>query len=115
MNYLKEDEFNCSCCGQNKMNAAFLEMLYCARLKAKVPFIINSGYRCEAHNKAVGGSVNSSHMKGLAVDIKAVSDAVRWKIIIALIMAGFTRIGIRYDFIHVDLDMDKNPERLWVY
>ena len=33
------------------------------------PIIINSGYRSEAHNKAVGGVKNSLHRKGLAADI----------------------------------------------
>jgi uncharacterized protein YcbK (DUF882 family) len=30
---------------------------------------INSGYRSEAHNKAVGGSKGSQHRRGLACDI----------------------------------------------
>lgn len=30
---------------------------------------VNSGYRCEALNKAVGGSKTSSHMTGCAADI----------------------------------------------
>ena len=33
------------------------------------PVYINSGYRCEALNKAVGGSATSDHMKGRAADI----------------------------------------------
>ena len=33
------------------------------------PIIVTSGYRCEALNKAVGGSKTSDHMKGCAVDI----------------------------------------------
>lgn len=33
------------------------------------PIIISSGYRCEALNKAVGGSNTSDHMKGCAADI----------------------------------------------
>lgn len=35
--------------------------------------VITSGYRCEALNKAVGGSKNSSHKYGLAVDMKPVN------------------------------------------
>ena len=30
---------------------------------------INSAYRCESHNEAIGGSKNSQHKKGLAADI----------------------------------------------
>ena len=35
------------------------------------PITVNSGYRCPALNKAVGGSTTSSHMKGEAADITA--------------------------------------------
>ena len=34
------------------------------------PIIINSGYRSEAVNKAVGGAANSNHLTGCAVDIR---------------------------------------------
>lgn len=34
------------------------------------PIIINSGYRCPALNKAVGGVADSYHQRGLAVDIR---------------------------------------------
>ncbi len=33
------------------------------------PILINSGYRTEAHNKAVGGAPQSLHLSGLAADI----------------------------------------------
>ena len=33
------------------------------------PIIINSGYRSQAVNKAVGGAPNSNHLTGCAVDI----------------------------------------------
>lgn len=35
------------------------------------PITVNSGYRCSALNKAVGGSKTSQHVKGLAADITA--------------------------------------------
>jgi hypothetical protein len=31
--------------------------------------IITSGSRCEKHNKKIGGSKNSNHVKGLALDL----------------------------------------------
>lgn len=34
-----------------------------------MPIYINSGYRCGRLNRAVGGSNNSQHMRGLAADI----------------------------------------------
>jgi uncharacterized protein YcbK (DUF882 family) len=33
------------------------------------PITVNSGYRCPALNKAVGGAVTSQHMSGQAADI----------------------------------------------
>lgn len=35
----------------------------------KVPVIVTSGYRSKAYNEAIGGSENSQHMRGEAVDI----------------------------------------------
>lgn len=35
------------------------------------PIIVNSGYRCEALNKAIGGAKSSQHMLGEAADITA--------------------------------------------
>lgn len=34
------------------------------------PILINSGYRCPALNKAVGGVLNSQHLTGQAADIR---------------------------------------------
>lgn len=35
------------------------------------PITVNSGYRCEALNKAIGGAKSSQHMLGEAADITA--------------------------------------------
>ena len=49
-----------------KRLCGWLEML---RIKRNEPIIINSGYRSETVNKAVGGAPNSNHLTGCAVDI----------------------------------------------
>ena len=49
------------------------------------PVYINSGYRCEALNKAVGGSATSDHMKGRAADITGGSPSENKKL--------FNRLG----------------------
>ena len=49
-----------------KRLCGWLEML---RIKRNEPLIINSGYRSETVNKAVGGAPNSNHLTGCAVDI----------------------------------------------
>lgn len=38
------------------------------------PIVVNSGFRCEALNKAVGGARSSQHMLGQAADIRTLSN-----------------------------------------
>lgn len=45
------------------------EVLQPLRDAWKAPLSINSGYRCEAVNKAVDGSPTSQHLKGEAADV----------------------------------------------
>lgn len=97
-----------------KMDEQFLLRLEAARHLAGTPFVINSGYRTPAHNKKVGGKPNSSHLKGVACDIKVTSSANRLKIMEALILLDFKRIGVASGFIHVDCDNEK-PNALWTY
>lgn len=35
------------------------------------PLTITSGFRCHAHNEAIGGSLNSQHLYGRAADIQS--------------------------------------------
>jgi len=113
--YFKKEEFACPCCGKNEIKDEFLEKLDEAREIAGVPFVITSGYRCSKHNKEVGGSPTSSHLKGLAADIKTTSSKQRYKILNALLKVGFKRVGIGQNFIHVDLDTEKVQEVAWDY
>ncbi len=104
--YFKEVEY--------KMDADFLAKLDKAREFAKVPFVINSAYRSPEHPESIKNPT-SSHIKGLAVDIKATDSKTRFKIVKALVTVGFTRIGIADTFIHVDLDFDKTQNVIWTY
>lgn len=100
-------------CGN--MNQEFLLKLDRAREVAQIPFKINSAYRTPEHNAKIGGKPNSSHLKGLAVDISATDSIQRFTILKALIDTGFNRIGIAKTFIHVDDDKSKSPEVVWLY
>ena len=104
--YFKEIETN--------MNKNFLFVLDEAREFAGIPFVINSAYRSLTHPESIKNPT-SSHIKGLAVDIKATDSTTRFKIVEALISVGFTRIGIADTFIHVDLDFDKTQDVIWTY
>lgn len=114
------NELSCKCCGMQKINSEFYEMLNCARIISGIPFPISSGCRCKKHNSNVGGVEDSSHLISatkdcFAVDISCSDDSKRWKIIDSLIRAGFDRIGISKNFIHCDCDPTKNEKRIWVY
>ena len=104
--YFKEIETN--------MSKEFLFVLDEAREIAGIPFIINSAYRSPEHPLSIKNP-SSSHIKGLAVDIKATDSNTRFKIVKALIEVGFNRIGISDTFIHVDLDLDKTQNVIWTY
>ena len=89
------------------MDHNFLKKLDQARSIAGMPFIISSGFRTVMHNKSVGGVANSSHIKGLAADVKYRNSNELMLIVKSLILAGFTRIKIYKNHVHVDLDTDK--------
>ena len=97
------------------MEDEFLRMLDAARDVAQIPFIINSGFRTEAHNRAVNGSEGSSHLRGWAADVRATTSTQRWIIIAACLQAGFTRIGVADTFVHVDCDPAKAENVMWLY
>ena len=99
----------------DKMDKEFLLKLDRAREVAQIPFKINSAWRSVEKNKEVGGKPNSSHLKGLAVDISVKDSRSRFIVLKALIQVGFHRIGIAKTFIHVDDDKNKDPEVAWLY
>ena len=97
------------------LDPKFVTLLDKIRGDAGIPFIINSGKRTVAHNRKVGGVPDSSHLTGLAVDIKSLSSKARWKIITSAIKNGINRIGISKTFIHLDNDLTKPKEVVWLY
>lgn len=69
---------------------------------------INSGYRSEAHNKAVGGVKTSKHTKGLAADIrvKDLDTDDLYLLIESLIKQGDMQeggLGVYDTFVHYDI------------
>jgi zinc D-Ala-D-Ala carboxypeptidase len=90
----------------------FIDLL---RATAGIPLTINSGYRCEKHNKRVGGKVKSAHRLGVACDIKCVRSDHRFKIIEAAMQLGFKRIGVYPTFIHLDREFSSLPQEvMWL-
>jgi zinc D-Ala-D-Ala carboxypeptidase len=71
---------------------------------------VTSGFRTPDHNAEIGGSANSSHLKGLAIDLSCSDSVTRYSIIYWALIAGFRRIGIGSKHIHLDIDQNKpNP------
>jgi len=68
-------EFTCNCknlsCKEQKIEVKLVAKLQKLRDQLKKPLQVHSGYRCAAHNKAIGGAKNSNHVKGQAVDIQS--------------------------------------------
>ena len=81
MKHFTEKELRCKHCGQLppsvRENIVSLvdNVLDPLREAYGKPIYVTSGYRCPAHNAAVGGVPNSQHMKGEACDIHAGSPA----------------------------------------
>jgi len=76
------------------------DLLYCLQpgedyetSKNVEPIIINSGFRSEAVNKAIGGVPRSNHLTGCAVDIKClgIEHAIRYAAILLDIADGTKR------------------------
>ncbi len=59
--YFSASEFACSCCGKTNPAQSLVSVLDSVR-KVLGPLRINSSYRCEKHNKAVGGTDKSWHL-----------------------------------------------------
>lgn len=118
LEYFNLDEFKCKCgCTRHlsKMDGEFLIDLDLARGIADIPFKITSGYRCPSYNLTIGGKPNSAHLKGRAADIYVRDGNHRFFILEALLQAGFRRIGIGPDFIHVDNDYTLPKPWVWDY
>lgn len=100
--------------GYKYMDREFIEMLDEARDIAKLEFKILSGYRTKYANTNIwSASTTSSHLIGRAAHIRCLNSKFRLRIVEALSMVGFRRIGIHRDYIHVDND-DLKPPSIWL-
>lgn len=112
--YFKESEFVRVGCKMSDMNERLLMMLDNMRSRYGLPVSITSAYRTPAANKAAGGAYNSAHLRGLAVDV-ACSSIHRLDMVKAALLAGFNRIGIGSNFLHLDIDLTLPHPRMWTY
>lgn len=96
-------EFDCKCkspdCQWTIIDMEHLEKLQEKRTKWNKSIKITSAYRCENHNKAVGGASRSRHLYGDATDI-VVRDFSPDKV--ADLCEDFNGLGRYNTFTHID-------------
>ena len=109
-------EFACRCankdCGHKdgyKISKILLTRLQIARDILGERMDPTCGGRCFTHNSNVGGTLDSSHLVWEAVDLKITSSGYRYRLVFALMQAGFKRIVVYSDraSIHVDVCQTK--------
>lgn len=115
--YFGESEFKRATpsCSLQDMKQSTMDRFDTAREYAGIPFVFNSAFRSVAWEKKKGRTGTGSHTLGRALDIRATTDRTRAKVLIALIMAGFTRIGIAKTYIHADDSENHSQEVVWLY
>lgn len=89
-----------------QLDEVLLEKLQKLRDALGKPIIINSAYRCSLRNSQVGGSPNSQHLLGKAVDIR-VNGMSPVQVAAVAERIGFGGIGIYSNFVHVDTRIGK--------
>lgn len=106
----KVNEFACSDGTDTIFIApALVTVLQQIRDHFKAPVTINSGYRTEAKNKAVGGAAYSQHKYGTAADITVKGVAPKDVAAYAeTILVGMGGIGIYKSFTHIDVRKTKS-------
>ena len=73
------------------------------RQELNKPINVTCAGRTPHHNKIVGGSPNSFHLKGQAVDIHIPNATYRYQLLDLAFKYGFRGIGIYPNFMHLDI------------
>lgn len=95
-------EIACKGTGLILIDPYSMDCLQMLRNRLGVPIIINSAYRSESHNKAVGGAPNSQHRLGKAFDIRLTDSVKRDGLKLWARQCGFKGIGDYDNFCHID-------------
>jgi len=91
-----------------KLRFLCMNVLQLVRERFKKPVKVNSGYRCHALNKAIGGSRTSQHRKGEAADIEIAG-------VSNLKVAQWIRNNLVFDQLILEYHIDGVPESGWVH
>ena len=112
------DEFNCSHCGKNEMQANFMELLQALRSKYGKPMRITSGFRCAEHPIEAKKAQPGAHASGCACDV-GVEGADAHRLLTLALQLGFSGIGVQQKgggrFIHLDTLTSGVRPTVWSY
>lgn len=105
--HFNDKEFSCSCCGVSIVDSELIAVLELVRCKFGA-VKVTSGYRCNAHNKAIGGKEKSKHLLGIAADIqvKGVKPGVIFDFL-GSVFPNYYGIGNYKTFTHIDVRSKK--------
>ena len=103
--HFQRRELECPCCHELGLDPLLLVGLEWLRGLVEQSIKVNSGYRCIAHNQAIGGEANSQHLEGRAADIVVAGmtpiQLKNWAQEIPYFNHG--GIGLYQTFLHVDV------------
>ena len=111
----KSTEFDChgtGCCSKTLIDEKLVEYLQKIREHFGKPVIISSGYRCERHNKSVGGATASKHKQGMAADITVTdikpAEVAKYAESIGILGIGLYETEKDGYFVHIDTRINKS-------
>lgn len=109
--YFTRNEFACKCgCGFNTIDYEVIIACHAIREFFDRPVKITSACRCEAHNKAVGGSAASQHLLGRAADIQVEGVEPRTVQNLVSEQLKMPGLGCYETFTHID---SRNGQARW--
>lgn len=107
-------EFDChgvGCCKETLVDMQLVEYLQKIRDHFGKPIIISSGYRCERHNRSVGGATASKHKAGMAADIMVTdvkpAEVAKYAESIGILGIGLYETNKDGFFVHIDTRTSK--------
>ena len=118
MKFFTKKELSCSCCGKNKMDDKFMDIISDIRTELGFPFIVTSAYRCPEYNDKVSSTGrNGPHTTGKAIDI-LVDRNKAYQLLELAFLKGIKGIGVSQKgnvrFIHLD-ECDRPFRTVWSY
>lgn len=110
--HFKRQEFACKCgkCGKDDIDVRLVQELETIRQFCREPIYVNSGCRCEEHNRNVNGAKNSAHIAGKAADVRIDGLPPEAFAYIARRLSNSIKILVYPTFCHVELTEKKEKK-----